>query len=157
MKLLLGGRIACRATNARQPDNVTRRSDVWDVAVDTQWGAVLGAVVLAVASIPALSAAESGVRACFAEKDDARRLACYDNEVGKMVTRRVDGHVASVNRKPNGMVVVRLDNDEVWEQADDGPDLGLAVGDSVKIERGALGSYWMSGRSSLAIKVRRGR
>jgi hypothetical protein len=116
---------------------------------------MFGAVVLVVASIPVVDAAESGVRACFAEKNDARRLACYDAEVGKMVTGRADGHVASVNHKANGLVTVRLDNDEIWEQADDGPDLKLAVGDSVKIERGALGSYWMSGHSSLAIKVRR--
>jgi hypothetical protein len=52
-------------------------------------------------------------------------------------------------------VVVRLDNEDVWEQSEDGPDLGLAVGDSVTIEKGMLGSYWMSGHSSVAIKVRR--
>jgi hypothetical protein len=110
---------------------------------------------LAVVSIPAASARESGVRGCFGEKDDARRLACYDTEVGKMVTGRVAAHVASVTRKSSGWVVVRLDNGEVWEQSDDGPDIGVAVGDSVKIEKGMLGSYWMSGHSSVAIKVRR--
>ena len=73
-----------------------------------------------------------------------------------MVTgRAAAARVASFTRKPNGWVVVRLDNDEVWAQADEGPDLRVAVGDSVKIERGALGSYWMSAHSSLAIKVRR--
>ena len=92
---------------------------------------------------------------CFGEKDDARRLACYDTEVGKMVTGRVAAHVASVTRKPSGWVVVRLDNGEAWEQSDDGPDIGVAVGDSVKIEKGMLGSYWMSGHSSVAMKVRR--
>jgi hypothetical protein len=102
------------------------------------------------------NAVEPGVRACFTVKDDAKRLACYDTEVGKLVTDPPPAaHVASVTRKPNGRVVVRLDNDEVWEQADDGPDLKLAVGDGVKVERGALGSFWMSGHSSLAIKVRR--
>ena len=126
------------------------------VVVDIQWRALGGTFVLAIASISVANAVEAGVRACFTEKDDAKRLACYDTEVGKLVTgRAAAAHVASVSRKPNGRVVVRLDNDEVWEQADDGPDLGLAVGDSVKIERGALGSYWMSAHSSLAIKVRR--
>ena len=123
--------------------------------MDTQLRALCWTLVLAVVSIPAASATESGVRACFGEKDDARRLACYDTEVGKMVTGRVAAHVASVTRKPSGWLVIRLDNDEVWEQSDDGPDLGLAVGDNVKIEKGMLGSYWMSGHSSVAIKVRR--
>lgn len=126
-----------------------------DVAVETQLQALCGTLVLALVLVSGAEAAESGVRACFGEKNDARRLACYDTEVGKMVTTRVAAHVASVTRKPGGWLVVRLDNDEVWEQADDGPDLGLAVGDSVKIEKGMLGSYWMSGHSSVAIKVRR--
>lgn len=126
-----------------------------DVAVGTQLRSLGGTLVLAVVLMPGLHAAESGVRACFGEKDDARRLACYDTEVGKMVMTRVAAHVAPIERKPSGWVVVRLDNGEVWEQSDEGPDLGLTVGDSVKIEKGLLGAYWMSGHSSVAIKVRR--
>ena len=122
------------------------------VAMDIQWRWTL---VLAVASIPMAGAAESGVRACYAQKDDARRLACYDTEVGRMVTARIAAHVSGITSKPNGRVVIRLDNGEVWEQSEDGPDLGLEVGDSVKIEKGMLGAYWMSGHSSVAIKVRR--
>ena len=124
--------------------------------MDIHWRALCGTIVLAVAPISGTNAAEPGVRACFTEKNDAKRLACYDAEVGKLVTgRAAPARVTSVGHEPNGRLVVRLDNNEVWEQADDGPDLGLAVGDTVKIERGALGSYWMSAHSSLAIKVRR--
>ena len=133
-----------------------RDNHTWlGVVVDIHWRALYG-IVLAIASISVANAVESGVRACFTEKDDAKRLACYDTEVGKLVTgRAAAARVASVTREPNGRVVVRLDNDEVWAQGDDGPDLRIAVGDSVKIERGALGSYWMSAHSALAIKVRR--
>jgi hypothetical protein len=126
-----------------------------DVAVEIQFHALRLALVLTVGLIPVAGATESGLRTCFAEKNDARRLACYDAEVGKMVTDRVSAHVANVSRKPGGWLIVRLDNDDVWEQSDDGPDLGLAVGDSVRIEKGMLGAYWMSGHSSVAIKVRR--
>ena len=143
----------------RDKSGATGYRRVWlrwlGVVVDIHWRALYG-IVLAIASISVANAVESGVRACFTEKDDAKRLACYDTEVGKLVTgRAAAARVASVTRDPNGRVVVRLDNDEVWAQADDGPDLRIAVGDSVKIERGALGSYWMSAHSSLAIKVRR--
>lgn len=110
-----------------------------DVAVGTQLRSLGGTLVLAVVLTPGLHAAESGVRACFGEKDDAHRLACYDTEVGKMVMTRVAAHVAGIKRKPSGWVVVRLDNGEVWEQSDQGPDLGLTVGDSVKIEKGFAG------------------
>jgi len=143
----------------RDKSGATGYRRVWlrwlGVVVDIHWRALYG-IVLAIASISVANAVESGVRACFTEKDDAKRLACYDTEVGKLVTgRAAAARVASVTRGPNGRVVVRLNNDEVWAQADDGPDLRIAVGDSVKIERGALGSYWMSAHSSLAIKVRR--
>jgi len=143
----------------RDKSGATGYRRVWlrwlGVVVDIHWRALYG-IVLAIASISVANAVESGVRACFTEKDDAKRLASYDTEVGKLVTgRAAAARVASVTRDPNGRVVVRLDNDEVWAQADDGPDLRIAVGDSVKIERGALGSYWMSAHSSLAIKVRR--
>jgi len=144
----------------RDKSGATGYRRVWlawlGVVVDIHWRALCETFVLAIASISAANALEPGVRACFTEKDDAKRLACYDTEVGKLVTgRAAAAHVASVTRGSNGRVVVRLDNDEVWAQADDGPDLRIAVGDSVKIERGALGSYWMSAHSSLAIKVRR--
>jgi len=143
----------------RDKSGATGYRRVWlrwlGVVVDIHWRALYG-IVLAIASISVANAVESGVRACFTEKDDAKRLACYDTEVGKLVTgRAAAARVASITREPNGRVVVRLDNDEVWAQGDDGPDLRIAVGDSVKIERGALGSYWMSAHSSLAIKVRR--
>ena len=64
-------------------------------------------------------------------------------------------HVAAVTHRSNGEVVVRLANNQVWEQSEDGPDLRIEVGDSVKIDKGMLGSYWLSAHSSLVIKVRR--
>jgi hypothetical protein len=69
--------------------------------------------------------------------------------------RQLTERVAAVTHRPNGEVVVRLANNQIWEQSDDGPDLKIEVGDSVKIDRGMLGSYWLSAHSSVAIKVRR--
>jgi hypothetical protein len=125
-----------------------------DVVVARQLRAPCLTLGLLAISIPVLGA-PTGVRACFGEKDPARRLACYDAEVGKMVTDRFTAHVAGITRRSNGQVVVRLDNDEVWEQSDEGPDLKIEVGDAVRIDRGMLGAYWLSSHSSVAIKVRR--
>jgi hypothetical protein len=50
--------------------------------------------------------------------------------------------------------MLHLDNGQVWEAAEDSPDLNLRAGDTVKIEKGAFGSYWLSGRSNVVIKVR---
>jgi hypothetical protein len=129
-----------------------------DVVVGTQWGRfALSTVSLVVCgSTIAAQPPKVGVSACAAEADAARRLACYDAEVaqsteGKPVTARV----AAVSHRSNGAVVLTLENDQVWEQSDDGPDLAISVGDTVKINRGMLGSYWLADHSSVAIKVRR--
>ncbi len=52
--------------------------------------------------------------------------------------------------------VVHLDNGQVWRQTEDGPELSLAAGQTIAIDQGLLGAYWLSGQSRrLAIKVRR--
>ena len=132
--------------------------------MDTQWSLSQRAAVLllfsaSVAAITSVASADSpvpGVRACYHEKDPDRRLACYDEEVGKMITGGpVKARVATVTHRPNGTVVLRLANDEVWEQAEEGPDLKIQEGDLVTIDRGMLGSYWLTAHSRVAIKVRR--
>jgi hypothetical protein len=114
------------------------------------------ALLLASTAIAAAESPATGVRACYGEKDATRRLACYDAEVGKMITgEEVHERVATVTHRPNGTVVLRLVNDQVWEQAEEGPDLKIEAGDLVKIDRGMLGSYWLTAHSRVAIKVRR--
>jgi hypothetical protein len=152
--------------------------------VDIQLRILPWAVASLVGAAP-VAIAESfstGVRACFAEQDPPRRLACYDAEVGKMISadradelggellpkrvkegteppkaHELTARVARVTQGPNGRVVVHLENDQIWEQSEDGPDLRIRIGDRVKIDRGMLGSYWLAAHSSVAIKVRRTR
>src|ERR1700733_11915867 len=60
-----------------------------DVVVDIQLRFAPLVVALMVGPVPCAGAqsASAGVRACFAQKDPTRRLACYDAEVGKMIFR----------------------------------------------------------------------
>lgn len=64
--------------------------------------------------------------------------------------------IVTLSHRPGGALVLRLDNSQVWEQTDAGPNLRIAAGDPVIIDRGLLGAYWLSGQSRRgAIKVRR--
>jgi hypothetical protein len=64
--------------------------------------------------------------------------------------------IVSLSQRAAGSVVLRLDNEQVWEQTEAGPDLPIGPGDAITIDRGVLGAYWLSGASSRrAIKVRR--
>lgn len=70
--------------------------------------------------------------------------------------KQMSAHVAALSHRPDGNLVLRLDNEQVWEQSEQGPDLRIAPGDSITIDRGALGSYWLSATTGRhPIKVRR--
>lgn len=74
----------------------------------------------------------------------------------RTASQRLTARIVTVSPQPSGHLVLRLDNGQVWEQTEDGPDLKLAADDPVTIDRGLLGAYWLSAHSRrLAIKVRR--
>jgi hypothetical protein len=70
--------------------------------------------------------------------------------------KKMTARIVTLSHRPGGALVLHLDNGQVWEQTEDGPDLHIAAGDPVAIDRGILGAYWLSPVSGhLAVKVRR--
>jgi len=71
--------------------------------------------------------------------------------------KKITARIATLSRRAGGALVVHLDNGQIWEQTEEGPELHVAAGDPVVIDRGLLGAYWLSrvmGRH-LAVKVKR--
>jgi hypothetical protein len=62
--------------------------------------------------------------------------------------------VAKIGAYGNGLLVVTLDNGQVWEQQETG-DAQLAVGDAVKISRGMFGALWLDDASHRRTRVKR--
>jgi hypothetical protein len=62
--------------------------------------------------------------------------------------------VARIGTYGNGLLVVTLDNGQVWEQQESG-DAQLAVGEAVKISRGMFGALWMDDASHRRTRVKR--
>jgi len=135
--------------------------------------AILCAFTLAAAfGTAAARAAEPSVphlRTCMSENDDARRLACYDREMGRtpggapadfgMTTellrkkqkeagiqpeekQTLAAKVAKVTFLAQGRFIVTLDNGQVWSQVET-LDFPVKAGDAVTIEPGALGGIWL--------------
>jgi hypothetical protein len=124
------------------------------------------------------------VAACAAEHDIGKRLACYDREVARFapVSPGAEVKAATVVAPGNSGVasgtqpaaepahiaasivsiesyadeiVLHLSNGQIWQQVQAAEaDPNLHPGDAVTIDR-SLGSYWLSGRSGIALKVRR--
>jgi hypothetical protein len=68
----------------------------------------------------------------------------------------ISASVASVSFRPTGEVVVKLENDQVWEQAEIVTTKArLKAGDVVTIRKAALGSYTLLTPSRMVIRVRR--
>jgi hypothetical protein len=121
------------------------------------------------------------MRTCATEADEAKRLACYDREIGRSKSGQNDdlgvtgellrhrqkqagitaappedppGKVLAIVNRGFGKFAVTLDNGQVWAQQEV-PDFTLHVGDVITIRRGALGALWMvspSGHSQTRVQ-----
>jgi hypothetical protein len=95
---------------------------------------------------PALAADDElaeRIAACTRERDDARRLACFDRaaEPQAPAPKRVSATVTAIDKRARGELVITLDNGQVWAQKEAGAYFPLKVGDPVAILAGTLGSF----------------
>ena len=106
--------------------------------------AFLAALLMGSAS-PAFAAddLESRIAACTREQDDTLRLACFDRaaEPQAPAAKRTSATVTAIDKRPRGEIVVTLDNGQVWAQKSAERYFPIAVGDTVEILAGALGSF----------------
>ena len=58
--------------------------------------------------------------------------------------KKITARIVTLSHRAGGAVVVHLDNGQIWEQTEEGPELHVAAGDPVTIDRGLLGAYWLS-------------
>ena len=79
------------------------------------------------------------------------------NQTEREELKQITGKVVSVSRTVNGLVELRLDNDQVWRQQEADTSLTIETGDSVTISRASLGTFRLTdkrGRSSRFKRVR---
>jgi hypothetical protein len=150
----------------------------------TLGAATLAALTLMTPAAPAAELLPPGFRACAAQPDRDRRLACFDAEVarltspaakeqnfgtdtGALARQRAEqqaddfveivANVTSVVARPHGELIVTLDNGQVWSQTQANSRFTLQAGDSVKVKVGALSAYVLVAPSGRATKVTRTR
>jgi hypothetical protein len=156
-------------------------------------------LMAAMMAVPAATAAEgpdAALRACRGERDDSKRLACYDREVDRLGTQAASpgaapaapaptpeerfGREAAMDReaaereeqearqlselnatvteiwtRADGLMVLTLDNGQIWKQARPDSLFRLKVGEKVKIQPAALGSFLLSGPTKRSTRVSR--
>jgi hypothetical protein len=141
----------------------------------------LGAILWQMAAGSAPQSSPPGSESCRAELDDMRRLQCYDREFGSptpvsgqrselpqsksqvsddqpLVTsapplKRFSAKITALRFLKHGAFVATLDNGQVWAQFVAESKAGVAVGDTVTIWPGLMGSYILKGHADWLTKV----
>lgn len=107
---------------------------------------IFAAALLAAVTCPALAADNDlaeRIAACTRERDDTRRLACFDRAAvpNAPAPKKITTTVTAVETRPRGELVFTLDNGQVWAQKEVGAYFPVKVGDPVAILAGTLGSF----------------
>ena len=142
-------------------------------------------MVLACVCLPAYALPNplaEGLRHCASETDQAKRLSCFDSlaaalpkveadqfgltadiahkrdpvvERPPVVEETLTGTIKAMHTAPRGELVFVLDNQQVWIQAEVNSRIQFAVGETVHIEHGAMGSLWLAADKARKTKVKR--
>jgi hypothetical protein len=73
----------------------------------------------------------------------------------KPAGQSLPGKITALRQASGGVLVFTLDNNQVWVQADADTRFSFNVGDDVRIERGAMGSFWLAANKGRKTKVKR--
>lgn len=65
------------------------------------------------------------------------------------------GTIVALRLAPRGEIIFTLDNQQVWMQTQVEPGKRFSLGDTVRIERGLMGSYWLAADKARKTKVTR--
>jgi hypothetical protein len=120
----------------------------------------------------------SKLRACTAESDNLRRLACYDAELRPPAAQpppdaqfgledqlarqasqanhlhQLTSVVTAVTPQGSGKSLVRLENRQLWEVLEDAESVDLRPGIVVTVRAGALGAYYLAVKN-VSVRVKR--
>lgn len=118
-------------------------------------------LLLLVIASPAL-ADDDVLMKCREIDNDEKRLACFDEYVGKrfltveQVKEEPDPvEVTAVTKNSSGRLTITLENGQIWRQMDS-KTLRVSVGDKVFVRAKSLGSFMLSKEtSSRSIRVKR--
>ncbi len=119
------------------------------------------------ASTPSPAQAPSGATSAMEEAVDPQRTfglphatvvqrAAAAARIHVKDASNITARIVGLGHDPDGRAILTLDNGQVWEQlVADGTDLYTRPGDSIRISRGWLDSYWLQTPSHHGCKVTR--
>ncbi len=77
------------------------------------------------------------------------------NAVKREELKQISGTVTSLRRTDDGMIVLELDNGQVWRQQDSEVRMMVATGDKVTIVRASMGTFRIADKSGRFARFKR--
>jgi hypothetical protein len=110
----------------------------------------------AVAALKAGKAATSvTAENMFGATQESSQAAPDLREVKREELRQISGIVTSLRRTSDGMIVLELDNGQMWRQQDSDVRLMVATGDTVTIVRASMGTFRIADKSGRFARFKR--
>ncbi|BAO44702.1 hypothetical protein [Thiolapillus brandeum] len=138
-------------------------------------------IILSLSLLSGLALAAPGWQECRQLPGNAERLACYDDYAAMLEKKNapptqeeqkaafglpktspadtvqgVQAGIRKIEKTSRGQRILYLDNDQVWRQVGNSSQPRLKSGDTITIERGALGSFVLrQTNSNRSMRVKR--
>jgi hypothetical protein len=91
----------------------------------------------------------------FGAHADIPRSEAERREVKREELKQISGKVTSLRHTDDGMIVLELDNGQVWRQQDSDVRLVVATGDTITIVRASLGTFKLTDKTGRFARFRR--
>jgi hypothetical protein len=150
-------RLACFDRTAAQAQQADARSGGPASTASTGApGATIGAAAAASGgSIAAVGAKLTPEQKIGLPRGTVDKLEAAPGSAPEPQLENFEARIRSVSIGAGGREVFALENDQVWRQSETKPDFAVHPGDTVRISRGALGSFWLSANVHSATRVSR--
>ncbi len=141
-------RLACYDAAFGKPSATTRAATASDArSVQAAVGATAAAVVA-----PATETVSSGPHESFGLSEADKRARTLQESAKRT---NVSSKVTQVSSRPEGQLLLTLEDGQVWAQLERDTRFRARPGDRVTIRKASLGSYLLVGPDRIATRVRR--
>lgn len=101
------------------------------------------------------AAPATGVAAGAAGTEGTADAGATRSAESKPAGQFLPGKITALRQGAGGVLVFTLDNNQVWAQANADTRFSFNVGEDVRIEHGAMGSFWLAASKGRKTKVKR--
>lgn len=110
---------------------------------------------VAVIQSGAESAAPLSAENMFGASSEVTGASGNPQPVKREELKQISGTVTSLRHVDDGMIVLELDNGQVWRQQDSGVSLFVSTGDTVTVARAAMGTFRIADKTGRYARFKR--